>query len=647
MPIPSHVGSEASSASQPLAASELPPPAPLGSQLLIKPNNRTSTPLVLRPLPPPALPIYTTAETTVSKEKYIKDTFQDFGTYIPLFKEEIVHISELVPFVSPEKKEPEAIEPIRSSTKSKNNHAYSPSRLLRFIEQIEQVPTLYRPQQLRSAINILNPTSIEHKPISEPEDTNELYLNNLMNGHRNVPESRKEPELDLNHGPIILSFNRDEDVTKPTEIEDALLAAYQTSRDDITKVDILEKETEELETQRPTIVQQKDARQRLEQARKAAEMSEQSRINVLATFNETYKTSINEFITQLNQRLAMFTSKLNPMLTLFYSVSKQPRGIDPKQFMYTIPSLVNFPVNNQKVDSTIETLYYYLKHYEALIIYIDNVVKLDEKIDKLLQGYSSDLSEYSKDMITGIQQVFTQMNERMRSELTNMEPYNQKDVRFLVKQLKNKTSILKGLLDRFNEMKITPWEQRILAKFGLSSFPKETIHDIHLLRKTEMGARTHGGEQGVFRIFVSLQQTRHSSQFVYNPPSHSRGTSLNRPPVNMSIHPTSISHIRGTSLNRTINPLYTVSSLVAKEPSIASGQVNRKAKFPQPRKINRQPVPILEFKAVPPVPRAATPIGLRKISEQNYTSNPFYERSYSARRRRGSARNSVTNTSLG
>ncbi len=403
-------------------------------------------------------------------------------------------------------------------------------------------------------------------------------------------------------------------LSEPTE-ED-LLRAYKTSRDDVTKLTSIKQQIEELETHTHTSQQMLEAKQRLKEASKAADLSEFKRFEILAKINQKYKTSINQFIDLSNQELANFTKQLDPLLDIFYS--SQPRIMDPKQYVYTIPSLVNFPVNNVKVDSTTETLCYYIKHYDAVILYMRMIIELYKKLDELVKDRTeTEIYEYSNKSVKFIQRAITSMNDHMMLQLKPDEPCKKKDVSSLIRQIKDKKGILNGLMEEFKELNISPWEQIIIDRFKIKT--QTMTKGVQLLQNTGVGREQHGGVQGVFRTFQSLKELNN----VFMRSSISRGASINRPP-----RPGPPTSFRSTSIDTEQPP--------PPPPRKPPPTPLRRSKTEKQTSIEP------ETEVISPIRyTVGTTVGLRRLAEQYI--NPTHNRSHSRRR---SSQYNVRNTPM-
>jgi hypothetical protein len=295
--------------------------------------------------------------------------------------------------------------------------------------------------------------------------------------------------------------------------------------------------------------------------------------------------------------------------------------MEPKQYVYTIPSLVNFPVNNVKVDSTTETLCYYIKHYDAVILYMGMIIELYKKLDELVKDRTEpDIYEYSKKSVKFIQRAITSMNDNMMLQLKPDEPCKKKDASSLIRQIKDKKSILNGKMEGFKELNISPWEQIILDRFKIKT--QKMSNGVQLLQNTKIGPEQYGGVQGVFRTFQSLKELNN----VFMRASIIRSRSLNRPPP----PPGPMSFSSTTIQTEQQPPPPPPSSRKAKPPPLRRSKTEKQTSI--------EP----ESEVISPIRyTVGTTVALRRLAEQYI--NPTHNRSQSRRR---SSQSNVRNTPM-
>ena len=299
-----------------------------------------------------------------------------------------------------------------------------------------------------------------------------------------------------------------------------------------------------------------EAKKKLNKLKAIKEEVEQEQGIVLDKMNQIYRNRVNRTIEKLNitiREIAGVIASFNCICKLYF----------PKEeflTIHTVPELVNSPYPKEQVDSTPNTVWYYLDQYHALILYVVSVTKFQRE---LAQIFNQDLSKRfisTNNTVKDIaQQNFFKTNhlvinqkikelgyyvhERLRTNpYVKFKDIASTDIDYRIKRIKSDlTHMHQAKIDLETKMKKLEasmpqekdkeWTKKLFDAFR-QKFDEGQYQTClnSVLKEEKIKPTEQDDKEGVFRIFHVMREIKGRTTSVGRGYPRSKTSSLNRPP---------------------------------------------------------------------------------------------------------------------
>ena len=370
-------------------------------------------------------------------------------------------------------------------------------------------------------------------------------------------EREKEARLEELKAKVEKAFKGNEKVTeKESQDENTLLTVIsRKSSEAEVAVDNAEDEMRVLKVTGGLAVRG-EAKKKLNKLKAVKEEVEQEQGIVLDKMNQIYRNRVNRTIEKLNvtiREIAGVIASFNCICKLYF----------PKEeflTIHTVPELVNSPYPKEQVDSTPNTVWYYLDQYHALILYVVSVTKFQRE---LAQIFNQDLSKRfisTNNTVKDIaQQNFFKTNhlvinqkikelgyyvhERLRTNpYVKFKDIASTDIDYRIKRIKSDlTHMHQAKIDLETKMKKLEasmpqekdkeWTTKLFDAFR-QKFDEGQYQTClnSVLKEEKIKPTEQDDKEGVFRIFHVMREIKGRTTSVGRGYPRSKTSSLNRPP---------------------------------------------------------------------------------------------------------------------